>query len=504
MLFTAAPFLIYFLPVVLTGFHLFGLVYRKAAILWLVFASLVFYGYWSPKYVFLLLGSVLMNFTISRSIAKATRPRLKNVWLLCGILLNLGVLCYFKYLFSLLGFLNRIHAISHNLGSVILPLGISFFTFTQIAYLIDLAQGEAAPENLADYALFVTFFPHLIAGPFLHHKEIMPQLAGGKKLRLHSDDLLLGLSWFVLGLAKKLVIANHFARPADVAFGNVHRLTAESAWLGLLCYSMQLYFDFSGYSDMAIGLARMFSIRFPMNFNSPFKAAGIIEFWQRWHMTLTRYITLYLYNPISLHVSRTRLAEGKKVSRKAARTPRGFLAMIAWPTIATMFVAGVWHGAGLQFVIFGVLHGIYICVNHAWRLLRRDSDAVVAQHRFVTKAMSVLLTYLCVIVALVFFRANSTLDACSFIAGLTGFHSLAADGLLPSYSWLVLALFPVVWFLPNTQEIMGQVEAARAPGRINIGLAWQRSWQWSLAIGLLFLVSLLFASTSASFLYFQF
>jgi alginate O-acetyltransferase complex protein AlgI len=503
MLFIAAPFLIYFLPITLIGFHLLGRAHRKAAILWLVLASLTFYGYWNPKYVLLLFGSMLVNFVISRAIARATASNQKNAWMILGIILNLGALCYFKYLFSFLSFLHDVHVIAHDWTSVILPLGISFFTFTQIGYLVDLAQGEATPEDFTDYALFVTFFPHLIAGPLLHHKEIMPQIAGAKHLRLHHQDVLLGLSWFVLGLAKKLIIADYFARPANLAFGNVGLLTAKSAWLGLLCYSMQLYFDFSGYSDMAIGLARMFSIRFPMNFNSPFQASGIIDFWQRWHMTLTRYITLYLYNPISIYISRRRMAKGMKVSRKAARTPSGFLAMIAWPTIATMFVAGVWHGAGLQFVLFGVLHGIYLCVNHAWRLFRPE-HGILVKYRLLARTTSILLTYLCVIIALVFFRANSTSEAFSFITRLVRFQPSAADGLLPVTSWLVLVLFPVVWFLPNTQQIMGQVEAVAKPGTVRSWLTWQPSLAWSVAIGLLFFVSLLFASTSASFLYFQF
>ncbi len=209
---------------------------------------------------------------------------------------------------------------SHSFGSVLLPLGISFFTFTQIAYLIDLKEGIAEEQGLLSYLLFVTFFPHLIAGPIIHHSDMMPQFNSRPVGGLRADDMTVGLTWFCLGLAKKVLLADRCAPIADLYFGHAVQYGGGAAWIGALAYLFQLYFDFSGYSDMAVGLARMFSIDFPINFNSPYKSLGIIEFWQRWHITLSTYLNMYLYNPIALHFSRRRMDAGKKVSKKATQT----------------------------------------------------------------------------------------------------------------------------------------------------------------------------------------
>ena len=503
MLFNSAIFLAFFLPLTLLGYQAFARLGRRAMIGWLAFASVVFYSWWNWHFVFVLLGSILVNFTMSKFIARGAGRRSAKTWMVIGILINLGILGYYKYLFRFLDALDSVGLIHHHWDQVLLPLGISFFTFTQIAYLIDLSQGEAEPQNLVEYSLFVTFFPHLISGPILHHLEMMPQFKE-RHSGLRMDDMLVGISWFVMGFAKKCIIADTLANRADHAFQLGPTLGVPGAWCGIITYSLQLYFDFSGYSDMAIGLARMFSIEFPMNFNSPYKAVRITDFWARWHMTLTRYLTRYIYNPISLAVRRSRLRAGKKVSQQSARNVPGFLSMIAWPTMVTMTVAGVWHGAGLKFVIFGALHGLYLTVNHAWRLLRGQAAELRPPSRLGTIG-SVLLTYASVLVALVFFRASSTYSALHYLAGMTGLHGMSwhDDAIKPSRALLAAAGLAMVWFLPNTQEILGQRDAVIPHGRWS-WLAWRPTLQWSVAIGFLFFVGLLFVDNTATFLYFQF
>ncbi|MGI4830206.1 MAG: MBOAT family O-acyltransferase, partial [Janthinobacterium lividum] len=300
MLFNSLPFIFVFLPITMLGFHLLGRYGRRPVIAWLALCSVYFYARWNHVFVLFLLASILLNYSMARLIARAPEQSGKRRGLMAlGIGLNLLGLFYFKYFYKLLLLAKALHLTPTMPHSILLPLGISFFTFTQISYLVDLAQGQAERQDLLSYLLFVTFFPHLIAGPILHHKEMMPQFGKattaetGRRFRLKADDVSLGLTWFVMGLAKKVLIADQLAPTADLAFSNTASLSATSAWTGLIVYSMQLYFDFSGYSDMAMGLARVFSIRFPLNFDSPYKATSVTEYWQRWHMTLTRYITLY-------------------------------------------------------------------------------------------------------------------------------------------------------------------------------------------------------------------
>jgi alginate O-acetyltransferase complex protein AlgI len=514
MLFNSPAFLFCYLPIALAGFAICSRFGRTPVVAWLAFISLAFYGYWRPIFLVLLVGSILVNYTTAALIWQSrSRPGVQKFWLAAGITANLGALAYFKYLFPLLHFFNDAFNLHHLVGSVILPLGISFFTFTQIAYLIDLAQDAAEPQDFVSYVLFVTFFPHLIAGPILHHGEIMPQFAEGRDFSLKLPDLALGLSWFILGLCKKVLIADHLSQYADVAFAHPAGLPLGYAWLGVLNYAMQLYFDFSGYSDMAVGLARMFSIELPLNFDSPYKAGNIIDFWSRWHMTLTRYLTLYLYNPMSLAINRRRMAKGKPISRKATKTLAGFASLIALPTVATMFLAGIWHGAGLQFIIFGTLHGVYLSVNHAWRIFRREG--ALATKIISWRPTSVLLTFLAVIVGQVFFRAASTGDALRLLAGMIGWNGITGRSaelstvvtstLHNAHACAVLLLLPVVWFFPNTQEILGQAKAVRANIFRSMSTAlWRPNWMWATSLAVAFIAVLWYMTNTSSFLYFQF
>jgi len=512
MLFNSFPFLFGFLPIVLVGFHLFGRFGKVVALSWLSASSLVFYGYWNKSLLLLLLGSILLNFAAAQAIVRtASRASWQRAFLWMGVVGNIGLLCYYKYWFPLLNSLGSLAHPQRYLGSVVLPLGISFFTLTQIAYLVDLQQGEATPLNLLDHVFFVSFFPHLIAGPIVHHRDFMPQVNNSPAFRLDSRDLAVGSTWFIMGLFKKVVIADQIAAAADFLFASPQHQPAVRVWCGILSYAAQLYFDFSGYSDMAIGLARMFSLRFPLNFNSPYKARNIIDFWQRWHMTLTNFLMLYIYNPLALAVNRRRLAAGLPIGRPAVLTADGFLRIIAFPTLATMLVAGVWHGAGRQFLAFGLLHGIFICINHAWRIFspKRATAFFPAGLRAFS---SVTVTFLAVLSAQVFFRADSSEDAFTVLAGAVGLHGL---GSLPNtavtlWPWLALiAVFSIILGLPNTQEVLARYadhesavpRSQRAFSRL---LQWQPTWSWSLLLGAAFFASFVLLKTASRFLYFQF
>ena len=521
MLFNSYIFLFGFLPITLVGYQIAAHWHRRAVVIWLSVASLAFYAYWRPVYLLLLCASILFNYTAGLLISRRIRNSIPTPLLLgTAITVNLAALCYYKYLFPLLNFVGSYQRSPWHWDNVFLPLGISFFTFTQIAYLVDLQQGDAVQQDLGSYTLFATFFPHLIAGPILHHAEMMPQFQGDRDFRLRLDDVTIGFSWFIMGLCKKVLLADRFALAADPAFAASASIGTLGAWVGVLSYALQLYFDFSGYSDMALGLARMFSIDFPLNFSSPYKAASIIDFWQRWHMTLTRYINSYLYNPLALRITRWRAAHGRKISRKAMATPGGFASMIAWPTGASLFVAGVWHGAGLQFLIFGLLHGVYLTANHAWRVWRPASaGSLLPENRFAqagSHAGRVLLTFAAVLLAQVFFRASGVRSALDMLAGAAGLHhggvpaaqnaayAPAAAALLPIALGLV-----IVWALPNTQQILARFKPALAlspadkiEGRLRV--LWQPDLAWAVCLGLTFFAVLVKMENPTSFLYFQF
>ena len=354
MLFNSFKFMFVFLPITMLGFHLLGSYGRRPVIAWLAFCSVMFYAAWNVTFVLFLLGSIVVNYLVSLAIANAPETSSRRRHLLAsGVALNLLALFFFKYLPKLL---LLVHVAPHLSHSILLPLGISFFTFTQISYLVDLAQGQAERQDLLSYLLFVTFFPHLIAGPILHHKEMMPQFAAGRRFRLVPADVSLGLTWFLFGLAKKVLIADQLSAQANLAFAKAGSLSMASSWTGLVLYTMQLYCDFSGYSDMAVGLARIFSIRFPLNFDSPYKATSVTEYWQRWHMTLTRYVTLYLYNPILLGVQRRCLAAGKRSRANRFRHHRRILGNRSRIPPSSPCCSPVYGtGAGPQFLIFGLL-----------------------------------------------------------------------------------------------------------------------------------------------------
>ncbi len=506
MLFSSIVFIFGFLPIALIGFYVCAGAGRVAAGLWLIVASLVFYGWWNPSAVILLLVSVCTNYGVARLILRTEPwPALQSWITAAGVAFNLGALFYYKYLFSIVAFAGRFVPAVHGIDPIILPLGISFFSFTQIGYLIDCKAGITRDRSFLNYTLFVTFFPHLIAGPILHNRDIMPQFEEPRTYRLSLENLSVGLSIFVIGLVKKGLCADPLSDVVMSGYAHTGGIGTLAAWHLAFCYSLQLYFDFSGYSDMAIGLARMMNVRFPQNFNSPYKAQNVIEYWQRWHITLTKFLTSYLYTPIALATMRWRIAHRMGVNRAAQQTVGGFAAMIAVPLLVTMALAGIWHGSGLTFLIFGLLHGAYLCVNHAQRVFYPDRRGSRRLHAAILRCVT---TYLSVLVASVFFRAPSVSAAVDVLAGMAGLHGLQT--LPPTFGKLhagfLAALAAVVWLCPNTQQIMRRhdpvLEEVEAPYPLR--LTWGCDLGSALAVGVAAAIGILSLGGTTEFLYFQF
>ena len=545
MLFNSFPFVFFFLPAALLGFYASAAIAPTMAKIWLVLASLTFYTYWHPPFTVILLASIAFNYTMGSLIFDLREADRQRPLLIFAVSANLLLLFYYKYAYWLAASLTGLGVTSEPfMDRVLLPLGISFFTFTQIGFLLDCSGGEVKDKSPVNYLLFVTFFPHLIAGPILHHREIMPQFADNATYRLRPDNLAQGSALFAIGLFKKVLLADSIAIYASPGFADPDQLTLFGAWGAALCYTLQLYFDFSGYSDMAVGIARMCNVQFPFNFNSPYRAASIIDFWQRWHMTLTRYLNLYLYNPVALWVTRRRVARGLPVSRQAMAHFWPFATMVALPMFFTMSLAGIWHGAGSQFLIFGLLHAAYLTINHAWRVYgpRHRKDTAPSWQRHLRIAGCVLLTYIAVLIGMVFFRAESTPSGVSMLAGMLGLHGIDVTMPVPMWlparlgtlgAWLLAhnliqpvgsfeqggtvfiqlammaALYAIVFLAPNSQHIVG-MHAGRhvvtprpmtdepEPGWLRMNAAW------GVVTGVVLIAAILGIGAKSEFLYFQF
>ncbi|MGE8676167.1 MULTISPECIES: MBOAT family O-acyltransferase [Achromobacter] len=526
MLFNSYLFLLIFLPVTLAVYYAVGPLNVRLAALWLCLTSLVFYGWWNPQFVVLLAGSIAFNYLISQLILHNTgRPKLQGMIVAFGVGADLVLLFHYKYFATLLNFLTDLGVTSTTMDDIILPLGISFFTFTQIGYLLDCKAGVVKERSLLSYVLFVTFFPHLIAGPILHHKEMMPQFAQPENYRFKAENLSVGAMLFVIGLAKKVLLADGIAPYADAGFAAPGELMFWGSWGASVCYALQLYFDFSGYSDMALGLAKMFGIRFPLNFNSPYKASSIIDFWARWHITLTRYITAYLYYPVAMAVSTWRTDRNLPVGSAGIRTPGGFASSIVVPTLFTMTLAGVWHGAGFQFIVFGLLHAMYLSVNHAWRIfVVGRKPAAARQVGVIKRATCILLTFVAVLVAQAFFRAHGVGDAMLLMQGMVGARGMESldlsthvAGLAWGDAWRVIVghhmqllytivLLGIAWFTPNAHQILGRYSPAlfkpqEAPRAF---MRWRPNTAWLVAMLVLLFLCLVNLHKETRFLYFQF
>jgi len=415
MLFNSYIFIFVFLPIAFVGFYIIGAKSHSGAISWLALVSLCFYGYWSLYSLPILTGSICVNYWFGLQLSDRQSKYRKSLLVLI-ISLNLLVLGYFKYANFMLDntneILNNFNLKPIPMLDVVLPIGISFFTFTQIAYLIDTFRDEASEKTFFRYALFVTFFPHLIAGPIYHHKQMRPQFSDPKIFKLNHEKISLGLVIFTIGLAKKLLLADPLGGYADVLFNGVEAGITPNfmlSWVGSFAYSFQLYFDFSGYCDMAIGLALLFGIWLPINFNSPFKSSSIIEFWQRWHITLTKWIGEYLYTPITLKMTRASHGRSGVISL--------FYTLI-FPTIFIFLILGLWHGPSWTYVLFGLIHGIYVVINHLWRKVFPIRKSKYNLSYNIRKIVGWFVTFIAVNISFVMFRSDSLSSAHQIYKGM--------------------------------------------------------------------------------------
>lgn len=524
MLFNSYEFLFLFLPVVFFGFFWLVRFGHSVGALWLALASLFFYGWWSPKYVGLLLASIIVNYSLAFLIGHKRNRSQAKLFLIFAISANLALLGFFKYANFFIDTANNVSGGSLQLVDIVLPLGISFFTFTQIAFLVDVYRGLAREYNFIHYLLFVTYFPHLIAGPVLHHGQMMPQFAKSETYRLHLDNVALGLSIFTIGLAKKVLLADNFgdyAGPVFAATGLGIQPDFIEAWTGALAYTLQLYFDFSGYSDMAIGISMLFGVKLPINFNSPYKAANIIEFWRRWHMTLSQFLRDYLYIPLG--------------GNRNGKFMRHMNLMI------TMLLGGLWHGANWTFVIWGGLHGMFLVINHAWQSLvagRLPTQGIPARIYYLA---ATLLTFLCIVIAWIFFRAESFSSAILLLKGCFGYGGISLPsklgalvdslghlgsllpagitydgvflnipglgslgGIAPFARLLALGLL-IIWLAPNSQQFFNFVEQTGKKAKLfNWTISWQPKPVVGFIIGCVFCLAISKLDKVSTFLYYQF
>ena len=531
MLFNSYEFIFVFLPCcLLVFFALARLGLTTLSLAFLVAASLFFYGWHTPFFLFILVGSICVNYAFGQFLLfplDDNRKLARRLLLGSGVVLNLSVLGYYKYA----GFLTAVvSGAPFSLAQVALPLAISFFTLQQIAFLADCAGSKAIERDFLRYALFVSFFPQLIAGPIVHHQEMMPQFQRKRPFAISLERFAVGASIFAIGLFKKVIIADTLAKYGDPVFqyaDSGYALSFAEAWVGALCFTFQLYFDFSGYSDMAIGLARLFGVRLPANFRSPYKSLSIIEFWRTWHMTLGRFLRDYVYIPLG-------------GSRKGI-TARHANLMI------TMVIGGIWHVAGWTFLLWGAFHGVALTMNHLWRFAVRRLGRQNARPRLIFQALAFCLTFTTVVTGWVLFRAE-TIDGAFLMLRtmyLGGEISLPAsllpllgeplvtatqsagvvfNGLFPNLDRdlnvlvlsfreaipILLIVFTVVLSMPNTEQLFRRyrptldMDSRFRPPVSKAFVEWRATFSWGIATGFLLIVAILGIAGESPFLYFQF
>jgi alginate O-acetyltransferase complex protein AlgI len=479
MLFNSYPFIFLFLPVALAGYFLLGRFGNLAAVIWLALASLAFYAVSNWPFVALLLASIAFNHLIGwLLIVRRLRDGFRFSVLTAGVAGDLLVLGTFKYAGFLVANFNAIFSTGFSVN-VLLPVGISFYTFTQIAFLVDAYRGKVAHYALPHYALFVTYFPHLIAGPILHHKDMIPQFEAAESKSPNPHLILCGLMVFAIGLFKKTGLADGIQPLVSLAFSPEVTPSFDQAWIGALAYTFQLYFDFSGYSDMAIGISLMFGIFLPLNFNSPYKATSIIDFWRRWHMTLSQFLRDYLYIPLG--------------GNRHGRVLRYVNLMV------TMVLGGLWHGAAWTFVAWGALHGVYLCINHAWN---RFGPVVAPRFARVAELTALILTFLSVVIAWVFFRADSMASALSVLSRMADPAHIVFGHAEIANAVFVMVYAAIAWFAPNTQEIMGYDHANRTVGE-TLG-AWSKRPAFLYVSAAVLAFGILGIQQHSEFIYFRF
>ena len=462
MLFNSYEYIFLFLPV--TFFIYFFLLKKRLLVGakgFLVFASLFFYSWWNPIYLPIILLSMLFNYTVGNILNRDIQNTKvsKKMILVFGILSNVFLLAYFKYRNFFIENYNYIW--NENIGfyHLALPLGISFFTFQQISYLVDSYKNQTHEYDFLNYALFVTFFPQLIAGPIVHHKEMMPQFASKSNMLIKYKNIATGIFFFSIGLFKKVVIADNFATIANQGFDNVPSLHLIEAWTTSFAYTLQLYFDFSGYTDMAIGAALLFNIKLPTNFDSPYKATSIQDFWRRWHITLSHFLRDYIYIPLG----------GSKTGELKTYTN----------LLITFLIGGLWHGAGWNFVFWGFLHGLALVIHRIWRKIGYKLPVILAW----------FITINFINFAWVFFRAKDLNDALEILKSMFGFNGFALSSTMHIHlDWFILA-FIVVLFFKNSQEMAKKV---------------YRKKYMAYYCGFLFLFAILMINHATTFLYYDF
>ncbi len=499
MLFNSYEFLLGFFPLVFCAFFIIARYSRPVAATWLGLASLYFYGYWRLAGLPLLLVSICINYWFGLRVtpAEGRSQRQRHGWLCAAVTVDLAILAYFKYADF---FIENVNATLHALTArqlaplhVVLPIGISFFTFTQIAFIVDCYEGKVRERNFNHYLLFVSYFPHLISGPVLHHSQMMPQFRRPETYQLRVDNFIVGLLFVVMGMAKKVLLADEVSQYASPVFDAARdgwHPGFVAAWTGALAYTLQIYFDFSGYSDMAVGLSRMLGIRLPLNFNAPYKSTNIVEFWRRWHMSLSQFLRDYLYVPLG----------GNR--RGAVRRYANLM--------TTMLLGGLWHGASWTFVAWGGLHGLYLLVNHAWRSVSESFGKPGPVLTWIGRCLAPVVTFLAVVIAWVFFRSSSFAGALRVLQGMlltapsSALHETFNDAFRgvvvppnPHYLIGMLLLgYLIVWLLPTSQDLAERAPEARP------GAAWVASGSLLFVVGLLAVIN---ASHRVSeFIYFNF
>jgi alginate O-acetyltransferase complex protein AlgI len=478
MLFNSFAFIFLFLPIVLCGYFAFARLGQPAAVVWPALASVAFYAIGNWQFVPLLLLSVAFNYAIGSVLIWSKPVSPLRFWVLTlGVFGDLVILGIFKYAGFFASNLNAILGTTFVVD-VLLPVGISFYTFTQIAFLVDAYKGKIARYSPPHYALFVTYFPHLVAGPILHHKDIIPQFERTAANKPDFHAIVCGLLIFAIGLFKKTCLADRIQPLVASAFGATVP-SFDQAWIGALAYTFQLYFDFSGYSDMAIGISLMFGIFLPLNFDSPYKAGNIIDFWRRWHITLSQFLRDYLYIPLG--------------GNRRGRVLRYVNLMI------TMLLGGLWHGAAWTFVIWGALHGTYLCINHAWKYLAPKSPRGLV---ILIDVAAVPITFTAVVVAWVFFRADSIASALTILSKMIDPRHIVYGEVEAANLKFIAAYAVLVWLAPNTQELTGYQHANRSVGE-NLA-AWPFRPLLLYGTALLLVVGLLGIHQHSEFIYFRF
>ncbi len=505
MIFSSFQFLLIFLPACYFGFllvhHFFG---WRAVFPYLALASMVFYAQFSVALAAVLAASVLLNYAAGRLIIELReRRRASGLITVASVTANLFALGYFKYTNFLIDIANATTGTGYSHMQIILPVGVSFFTFIQIGFLIEAFNGLAKKVSLGRYALFATFFPCVTAGPLVLQREMFDQMEKKSGDAFSAAAVSAGLTIFSIGLFKKVVLADTIAPFADAAFNGVAAgaaIDGINAWIGSLCYSLQLYFDFSGYSDMAVGLGLLFGLKLPLNFNSPFKASSISDFWRRWHMTMTRFFTTYLFTPLAMRMSRRAACIGmKRVQR--------FLLASAMPVTYTFLIAGIWHGAGWTFVVYGLIHGLALAINQAWREFQMPNPG---------RHLGWLMTMSVVVSGLVVFRAPDLHTAGSILSAMWGFDVISGTaGSIGQFSadmiWpviLISAFGVMVLNMPNSQELLrshwvSSDAEPEADKRYSI-LQWRPNTAWAGMTAAVLLFGFSTLGNNTSFLYYQF